>query len=136
MNSSEKLEKIMNIYKDDMKKLNETAKKLHEERHGEEFLKNMVKEEVNLLFKMQEELTKNNFPKLTEEHELAACCLSYVTLHRVICKIINQLNDDRIHGVVHELVNKLTDVFMMLEQEIENDPLSLNPKNQKENPLK
>lgn len=136
MNSSEKLKKIMNIYKDDMKKLNETAKRIYKERHSQESLRSMVQEEVNLLFKMQEELTKNNFPKLTEEHELAACCLSYITLHRVICKIIDQLNDDKIHGVVHELVNKLTDVFMMLEQEIENNPLSLDPKNQKENPLK
>ena len=136
MKSSETLEKIMNIYKDDMKKLNETAKKLYEERHGEEFLKSMVQEEINLLSKMHEELTKDNFPKLTEEHELAGCCLSYITLHRVICKIIDQLNDDKIHGVVHELVNKLTDVFIMLEQEIENNPLSLDPENQKENPLK
>lgn len=126
----------MDIYKDDMKKLNETAKKLYEKRHGNESLKNMVKKELDSLLKMQEKLTKGNFPELTKEHELAAWCLSYVSLHRVICMIINHLNDARIHGVVHELVNKLTDVFMMLEQEIENDPLSLNPENQKENPLK
>ena len=126
----------MNIYKDDMKKLNETVKKIYEERHNKDSLKNMVKEEEDFLFKMQEELTKGKFPKLTEEHELAACCLSYVALHKAICMIIHHLNDARIHGVVEDLVNKLTDVFILLEQEIENDPLSLDPKNQKENPLK
>ena len=147
MDSLETLIKLIDIYKSDMLEILKVSNEIKKKRHyNSPSMAELVDKEKEFLIDMQKRVQAGEEINLGLEHQLAAWCLSYASLHKIVMLLIEQLNNASLHGVVENLVTTLNNVCMMIEKEseknkdltesIESYIKKNNSINTKKNPLK